>query len=318
MELSTTLRGMTHDHRSTRLDGAGANTIAAFFDLDGTLIPGSANIPLAKAAFRAGMMTPKELAKDLRNGVSFILKGATDERSEQVRDRILAAVEGYPAAQVEALADSFMAALVDSVEPTMQQVLDEHADRHEDRIVLSASPTEIVSRFAAEVGLEHGTGTTSERDADGVYTGRLVGPFCYREGKVAVMRQLAADYGYDLTKSYAYSDSVSDLPMLAAVGHPVAVNPEPALRDLAADRGWPIIETSATPRARLTSFAGITRLARTVAAGTASGAASVTAAALNAAADSVRSAARTGRQLAIKGAQAKTSKRLSLSDAHHG
>jgi HAD superfamily hydrolase (TIGR01490 family) len=200
---------MTHDHRSTRLDGAGANTIAAFFDLDGTLIPGSANIPLAKAAFRAGMMTPKELAKDLRNGVSFILKGATDERSNRSAIGSLAA-EGC--GRRWKLADTFMAALVDSVEPTMQQVLDAHADRHEDRIVLSASPTEIVSRFAAEVGLEHGTGTTSERDADGVYTGRLVGPFCYREGKVAVMRQLAAEYGYDLAKSYAYSDSVSDLP----------------------------------------------------------------------------------------------------------
>lgn len=296
---------MTPDSTTTPGTGngitsAGNSKIAAFFDLDGTLIPGSANIPLAKAAFRAGMMTPKELAKDLRNGVSFILKGATDERSAQVRDRILAAVQGYPAAQVESLGDTFMAALVESVGPTMQQVLDEHADRSEDRIVLSASPTEIVSRFAAEVGLEHGTGTTSERDADGVYTGRLAGPFCYQEGKVEVMRQLATEHGYDLSESYAYSDSVSDLPMLTAVGHPVAVNPEPELRELATERGWRIIETSSTPRAKLTSIPGLTRLARTVAVSAVAGAVSVTTAAFAATVDGVRDAARTGRSLVLE------------------
>jgi HAD superfamily hydrolase (TIGR01490 family) len=311
MTEDTTISPLVHRHGGT------GTTSAAFFDLDGTLIPGSANIPLAKAAFRAGMVTPKELLKDLRNGVSFILKGATDERSEQVRDRILAAVQGYPAAQVEALADTFMSTLVDSVGPTMRQVLDEHADHRRDRIVLSASPTEIVSRFAGEIGVEHGTGTTSERDAEGVYTGRLAGPFCYREGKVVVMRQLAAEYGYDLSESYAYSDSVSDLPMLAAVGHPVAVNPEPALRHLADQRGWPIIETSATPRARLTSFTGITRLARTVAAGTASGAAAMTVTALRSAVGGLRRTTRTGRRLATTGTALTAPGRLA-SEPNHG
>jgi HAD superfamily hydrolase (TIGR01490 family) len=215
---------------------------AAFFDLDGTLIPGSANIPLAVAAFRAGMVRPLDLVRDLRNGVSFLLKGASDERSAQVRDRILAAVTGHPAAQVEALGDVFMADLVASITPAMRVVLDEHAVAGRDRVVLSASPTEIVSRFAREAGLELGTGTTSERDADGVYTGRLAGPFCYREGKAEVLHALAAARGYDLAESYAYSDSISDLPMLTAVGHPVAVNPDTELRALAVANGWPILD----------------------------------------------------------------------------
>jgi HAD superfamily hydrolase (TIGR01490 family) len=233
---------------------------AAFFDLDGTLIPGSANIPLAKAAFKEGFVTPRELVKDLRNGVSFVLKGATDERSAQVRDRILNAVSGHPAADVEALGDHFMEAVVASLQPAMVTVLDEHARAGRARIVLSASPTEIVSRFAAEAGLDYGTGTTSERDEDGVFTGRLSGPFCYREGKAEVMRSLAAEHGYDLSDSFAYSDSVSDLPMLEAVGHPVAVNPEPELRELAVERGWPIVETAALPRVSLTSLSGLTQL----------------------------------------------------------
>ena len=237
-------------------------TSAAFFDLDGTLIPGSANIPLARAAFRAGFMAPSELMRDLINGLSFVLKGATDERSAQVRDRILLAVKGHPASEVEALGNDFMPKVVASLRPTMRVVLDEHGAAGDDRVVLSASPTEIVARFATEVGMEYGIGTTSERDTNGVFTGKLAGPFCYKEGKAEVMRQLAAQHGYDLTKCYAYSDSMSDLPMLRAVGHPKVVNPEPELRELATNQGWEIIETSSVPRVKLKSPRGLAQLIR--------------------------------------------------------
>lgn len=233
---------------------------AAFFDLDGTLIPGSANIPLAKAAFRRGFISPADLIKDLRNGVSFLLKGATDERSEQVRDRILRAVQGHPAEQVEALGDFFIDDLVGSITPAMRSVLDQHGKAGDDRVVISASPTEIVARLAHVAGLEAGVGTTAERDAHGIYTGELTGPFCYKQGKVEVMRELAADRGYDLAECHAYSDSASDLPMLEAVGHPVAVNPEPELRELAVTRGWPIVETSSVPRVKLSSARGVARM----------------------------------------------------------
>lgn len=236
--------------------------VAAFFDLDGTLIPGSANIPFAKAAFKEGMITPKELLKDLSNGISFMLKGATDERSEQVRDRILEAVKNQPASKVESLGESFIGELVDSITPAMRRVLDEHAAEGHDRIVLSASPTETVSRVARDAGLEIGVGTTAERDDRNFYTGRLVGPFCYAEGKVEVMESLAKEHGYDLSKSYAYSDSMSDMPMLLAVGNPVVVNPEPELRDTAFARGWPIIETSKHQRVPLKSVDGAKSLAR--------------------------------------------------------
>lgn len=237
-----------------------APRVAAFFDLDGTLIPGSANIPFAKAAFKEGFVSKRELLIDFRNGISFILKGATDERSAQVRDRILGAVAGHPAKDVEAIGEMFMDDLIAKLQPAMRKVLDEYGAKGVDRIVLSASPTEIVSRFAEGVGMEYGVGTTSERDENGVYTGRLSGPFCYREGKAAVMEQLAEENGYDLADCYAYSDSVSDMPMLEAVGHPVAVNPEPELRRIAQERGWPIVETASVPRVPLKSVKGITRL----------------------------------------------------------
>ena len=237
-------------------------TTAAFFDLDGTLIPGSANIPLAKAAFRNGFVSPADLVKDLRNGLSFLLKGATDERSEQVRDRILFAVQGHPAADVEALGDHFIAGLVESIRPAMTDVLDKHGRAGHDRIVISASPTEIVARLAREAGLEGGVGTTAARDEHGVYNGELEGPFCYKDGKVAVMQQLAAERGYDLAQCYAYSDSASDLPMLEAVGHPVVVNPEPELREIAVERGWPVVETSSVPRVKLSSVHGLASLGK--------------------------------------------------------
>ena len=76
---------------------------------------------------------------------------------------------------------------------------------------------------------------------DGVYTGRPAGPFTYREGKAEAIRELAAREGIDLAESYAYSDSESDLPMLRAVGHPVAVNPDRALERVARAEGWRIM-----------------------------------------------------------------------------
>ncbi len=244
----------------------------AFFNLDGTLIPGSASIPLARAAFLAGMVTPIELARDVRNGLSFLLQGASDERSEAVRDRILAAVAGRSADEVLALSDGFIPDLVGSITPQMHALLDDHVESGRDRVLLSAVPTEIVARIALSAGLERGSGTTAEIDSDGRYTAVLSGPFCYHEGKVEVMRALAEEHGYDLCASYAYTDSMSDVPMLEAVGHPVAVNPDPGLRDLAEARGWPIVETSRVPRVCVADPHSWARMGRRLAAASLSGA----------------------------------------------
>jgi len=75
-----------------------------------------------------------------------------------------------------------------------------------------------------------------------VYTGELDGPFCYGPGKVEAMQALAAEQGLELDRCWAYSDSASDLPMLQAVGHPVAVNPDAKLQRHADLEGWPVVE----------------------------------------------------------------------------
>ena len=124
----------------------------------------------------------------------------------------------------------------------MRAILDEHRAAGHDLVLVSASPTEIVQRFAVAAGMDYGVGTTAGRDEAGCFDGTLAGPFCYKEGKAEVIRGLAATHGYDLAQCFAYSDSVSDEPMLAIVGNPVAVNPDHELRLMALAGGWRIVE----------------------------------------------------------------------------
>ena len=220
---------------------AAAPRAAAFFDLDGTLIPGSANIPLSIAAFRRGWVPPRDLLRDAWFGVHFLLKGASDDRAGAVRDRILRAVAGHKVDDVVGLGDDFITQVAHSVTDEARELLDLQAAAGRDRFVVSATSQEIVSMLAEEIGIEGALGTRS-RVVDGRYTGDLDGPFCYGAGKVEAIEQLAAERGYDLSASYAFSDSMSDLPMLERVGHPVVVNPDGKMRDEAVRRGWPVIE----------------------------------------------------------------------------
>ena len=223
---------------------------AAFFDLDRTLVRGSATFPLAVAAFRAGYVPPRQLLHDAVSAMRFVRAGASDEVSAALRERILSAVAGHRAADVLALGDAFLPRLAATVLPESRALLAAHAEAGEDRVIVSASPVEIVGALADRLGLEGAVGTRSEIDAEGRYTGRLAGPFCYREGKVDEIRRLAAERGYDLARSTAYSDSVSDLPFLEAVGSAVAVNPDSELRALAQERGWRVVEVARPGRAR--------------------------------------------------------------------
>jgi phosphoserine phosphatase len=121
----------------------------------------------------------------------------------------------------------------------------EIAWRHQDSgrrvYIVTAATQDTAAMIAHVLGFDGGLGTPLEEDDAGRYTGRLAGPFAYREGKPTVMRALAAERGIDLERSYAYSDSESDLPMLRAVGHPVAVNPDGPLARIAREEGWDVL-----------------------------------------------------------------------------
>jgi HAD superfamily hydrolase (TIGR01490 family) len=116
----------------------------------------------------------------------------------------------------------------------------EHQDAGRPVFICTAASQEMAELMAIVLTLDGAVGSVFEA-VDGQYTGRPGGPFTYREGKAQAIRELAEREGIDLAASWAYSDSESDLPMLRAVGHPVAVNPDAALARVAREEGWDVL-----------------------------------------------------------------------------
>jgi HAD superfamily hydrolase (TIGR01490 family) len=236
---------------------------AAFFDLDRTLISGSSTFVFGIAAWRGGLVQRRQFARDAFAALNFRFAGASDETSHGVRDRILGAVQGVRYDDLVGLNTDIVPKLMERVRPEAKQLVDMHRHAGRATYIVSASPVELVNPLAGALGMTAGIGTVSEI-ADGVYTGKLAGPFCYGEGKVEAITELARWEGLDLAQCYAYSDSASDLPMLEAVGHPVAVNPDAKLERIANRRGWPIVIFSRRTKAvvrRTTQAAGAASLA---------------------------------------------------------
>ncbi len=221
----------------------GTAKAAAFFDLDRTLISGSSAFYFGLAAWHNKLLPTRDLLDDAAKAVSFRLFGATDESSEAVRDRILQAVEGIEQTDLIALNEEIVPRILEKVRPESRGLIDMHHEAGRDCWIVSASPQEIIDPLATALGMEGAIGTRSAV-VDGRYTGELDGPFVYGAGKAEAIAKLSAERGYDLRLSYAYSDSASDLPMMEMVGHPVAVNPDGPLENVANQRGWPIVEFS--------------------------------------------------------------------------
>ena len=236
---------------------------AAFFDLDRTIIGGSSVFVFGMVAYRAGFVSTRQLVDDAANAVAFKFSGASDEKTEAVKQRILDAIEGIPVTALTDLADDIIPRLLDDVRREARGLIDLHTAAGRDTYIVSASPVEIVGQFAEKMDMTGGIGTVAET-RNGVYTGELAQPFCYGEGKAIAVRRVAEEQGYDLRTSYAYTYSAGDLPMLEAVGHPVAVNPDSALETIAYHRGWPIVEFSRTRKKvvkRTTAAVGAAALA---------------------------------------------------------
>jgi HAD superfamily hydrolase (TIGR01490 family) len=240
---------------------------AAFFDLDRTLMAGSSAFQFGKAAYRAGLLSRRQLARDAWANVKFRLQGSTDAGTDALRERILKGIEGVRVRDLERLGASVLAGILPRVYPQMLEVAYAHQDDGRRIYICTAASQEIADLLAHVLIFDGGVGTRSEI-RDGVYTGRGVGPFTYREGKAQAIRELAEREGIDLAASYAYSDSASDLPMLRAVGHPVVVNPDAELADIARDEGWDVMRFERLGR-RLTAVAAAIVAAAMGGAGTA-------------------------------------------------
>ncbi|HEY8809531.1 MAG TPA: HAD-IB family hydrolase, partial [Solirubrobacterales bacterium] len=211
---------------------------AAFFDLDKTLMAGSSGMQFARVATRHGIVSRRLLASWGVEHLRYRLRGTTDERTTEVLRVARDLISGVPARSLERMNPEVMAAILPRVYPQMLDEVYAHQDAGRATFIVSAAGNGVVEPLAAVLGMDGGIGTRYEVGEDGAFTGRFDGPFVYGPGKVEAMEAFAAEHGIDLAASYAYSDSISDLPMLRAVGNPVVVNPDPPLAEIAREEGW--------------------------------------------------------------------------------
>lgn len=214
---------------------------AAFFDLDRTLISGASVFPFGVEAWRQGLATTGDITRWGLAAMAFLLAGDKDDGSSiQVRSEFLTRIKGASVRDLDELGQAVLPKLVSRVRPESRNLITMHDEASRETWIVSASPQGIVEPLAASLGMTGAIGTKGQIVA-GKFTGELDGPFIYGPGKATAIEKLAADRGYDLNLSYAYSDSISDLPMMELVGHPVAVNPDSELETIAHQRGWPIV-----------------------------------------------------------------------------
>jgi HAD superfamily hydrolase (TIGR01490 family) len=241
--------------------GDGARRAAAFFDLDRTLMAGSSGMHFGRAAYRGGMVGRAQLLRWGAENVRFRLRGSTDERTAAVLAQVKEVLGGVPELEISRLGPELLASVLPRIYPRMLEEVYAHQDAGRPTFIVSAAGNELVAMLARVLGMEGGIGTRYEVDGAGLLTGRVEEPFIYGEGKVVAMERFAADHGLDLSASWAYSDSASDLPMLRVVGNPVAVNPDDELARIAGAEGWRVMRFERLGRRLAIGAAALTALA---------------------------------------------------------
>jgi HAD superfamily hydrolase (TIGR01490 family) len=214
---------------------------AGFFDVDNTMMQGASIYYLARGLAARKYFTTADLLRFGARQLRFRLLAAEHGGDmSQARQAALAFVEGRPVDELKALSeeifDELMAERIWSGTHALARL---HLEAGQRVWLVTAAPVELGAVIAQRLGLTGAIGTVAEI-ADGRYTGRLVGEMMHGPAKAAAITELAAREGLDLSRCAAYSDSINDVPMLSAVGRPVAVNPDAALRRAARDRGWEI------------------------------------------------------------------------------
>lgn len=231
-------------------------TSAAFFDLDKTIIAKSSTLAFSRPLFRAGLLNRTALAKAGIAQAYYQMFGADHGQLERVREELSELTQGWDKVEIEQLVRE---TVDEVVSPLVYQealaLIEEHQRSQRRVVVISSSPVEIVKPLCAFLGIDDVIGTRPEIDDAGKYTGKI-DFYAYGPAKAEAMREMAAQEGISLPDSFAYSDSATDLPMLEAVGHPVAVNPDKELREVAQQRDWQILEfrQPVTLRSRLAAI----------------------------------------------------------------
>ncbi|MFP5375308.1 MAG: HAD family hydrolase [Acidimicrobiia bacterium] len=210
----------------------------AIFDLDRTLVPGSSLLALGRALADRHLIDRALVARHALRAAVFARRGLPDGRIEGVRRCVLAAAADRDRDQVASVAREVGGDIAAGAYPAARWLLERHRAAGDRCVVLSASPQELVESVGAALGAHEAIGTRAEV-VHGRFTGRLDGPFCHGPGKLERLRHELGPV--DLGAAVAYADSGSDLPLLTACGHPVAVNPDRRLRAAAAAGRWPVL-----------------------------------------------------------------------------
>lgn len=214
---------------------------AAFFDLDRTLLRRSSALALAGSFRKRGLISRRQMLRAAAWQLLFAARGASHETVRRGAEEGLRILTGYRPEDLRAL-------VADAMEPILRPLVyaeplalvQQHHDRGEKVYIVSATLQEIVDAIAEDLGFDGALGTVCEVK-DGRYTGRAERAL-HAQAKADCVRAVAEREGFDLAECTAYSDSHTDLPFLEAVGHPVAVNPDRALRRIAVERDWPVLE----------------------------------------------------------------------------
>jgi len=230
-------------HARTYAGFVSGSRIAAFFDLDKTVIAKSSTLAFSRPFFQGGLINRRGVLKSAYAQFVFAFSGADADQVERMRAHLTALCEGWDVAQVRSIVEETLHDIVDPlVYAEAAELVNDHKASGHDVVVISASGEEIVTAIAQMIGATRSVGTRMVA-VDGRYTGEI-DFYCYGENKATAIKQLATEHGYDLDACHAYTDSITDLPMLEAVGHPTVVNPDRGLRAVAAQRGWPVLTFS--------------------------------------------------------------------------
>jgi HAD superfamily hydrolase (TIGR01490 family) len=223
---------------------------AAFFDLDKTVIARASVVAFGGPLRRRGLVNRRTVARAVLGQLLFLWFGADEEKMAKIRESMLEVSAGWDRDEVRAIVEE---TLSDVIEPLIYAEAQELISLHRaagDRIwLVSSAPSEIVEPLASMLGVDGAIASKAEIDELGRYTGKIEF-YAQGAGKAAAIRALAESHHLDLDESSAYSDSVTDIPMLETVGHPFAVNPDRALAKEAKERGWEILQFSNPVRLR--------------------------------------------------------------------
>lgn len=213
---------------------------AAFFDLDKTIIAKSSVLAFGRSFYHEGLVGRSVIMKGIYAQIVYMLVGADEEKMERMRESMLALTRGWEQAKIARIVRETME---ETISPIIYrealELFAEHRVAGRRVVIVSSSPVEIVRPLVDYLGVDDCIATRAEIDAEGRYTGELAF-YAYGPHKSDAINAYARTYDIDLDASYAYSDSVTDLPMLEAVGHAVAVNPDKELAAEARERGWEI------------------------------------------------------------------------------